>query len=147
MTLCSVRVFLMETGVLEENIDKLKSNDLLPMLRCSSDVFSCCYSDLIHTTESLRNTKLSAGKTEEETRTFDALLEPYRAENARVVRENNQLHLELLKLKEEKDRVGRGKPAMSGPSAFLRVSVRFPHILDPHRAGLMTPRDLVLFKS
>uniref|UniRef100_G3PMR8 Centrosomal protein 135 n=1 Tax=Gasterosteus aculeatus TaxID=69293 RepID=G3PMR8_GASAC len=65
------------------------------------------YSDLIHTTESLRNTKLSAGKTEEETRTFDALLEPYRAENARVVRENNQLHLELLKLKEEKDRVGR----------------------------------------
>ncbi|XP_040040694.2 centrosomal protein of 135 kDa isoform X1 [Gasterosteus aculeatus] len=65
------------------------------------------FSDLIHTTESLRNTKLSAGKTEEETRTFDALLEPYRAENARVVRENNQLHLELLKLKEEKDRVGR----------------------------------------
>ncbi|XP_037325419.2 centrosomal protein of 135 kDa [Pungitius pungitius] len=65
------------------------------------------FGDLIHTTESLRNLKLSAGKTEEETQTFDALLEPYRAENARVVRENNELHLELLKLKEEKDRVGR----------------------------------------
>uniref|UniRef100_A0A8C9YES2 Centrosomal protein 135 n=1 Tax=Sander lucioperca TaxID=283035 RepID=A0A8C9YES2_SANLU len=63
------------------------------------------FSDLIHTTESLRNAKLSAGKTEKESRNVDALLEPYRAENARVVRENNELHLELLKLKEEKDRV------------------------------------------
>ncbi|KAL3047427.1 hypothetical protein OYC64_021607 [Pagothenia borchgrevinki] len=65
------------------------------------------FSDLVHTTESLRNAKLSAGKTEKETRNFDAVLEPYRAENARAVRENNELHLELLKLKEEKDRVSR----------------------------------------
>lgn len=67
------------------------------------------FSDLVHTTESLRNAKLSAGKTEKESRNFDALLEPYRAENARVVRENNELHQELLRLKEEKDRVSRGK--------------------------------------
>uniref|UniRef100_A0A4W6CK48 Centrosomal protein 135 n=1 Tax=Lates calcarifer TaxID=8187 RepID=A0A4W6CK48_LATCA len=65
------------------------------------------FSDLVHTTESLRNAKLSAGKTEKESRNLDALLEPYRTENARVVRENNELHLELLKLKEEKDRVTR----------------------------------------
>ncbi|XP_040896794.1 centrosomal protein of 135 kDa isoform X1 [Toxotes jaculatrix] len=65
------------------------------------------FSDLVHTTESLRNAKLSAGKTEKESRNLDALLEPYRSENARVVRENNELHLELLKLKEEKDRVTR----------------------------------------
>uniref|UniRef100_A0A672HCG7 Centrosomal protein 135 n=1 Tax=Salarias fasciatus TaxID=181472 RepID=A0A672HCG7_SALFA len=65
------------------------------------------FSDLIHTTESLRNAKLSAGKTETESRNFDALLEPYRTENARVVRENNELHLELLKIREEKDRVTR----------------------------------------
>ncbi|XP_020499436.1 centrosomal protein of 135 kDa isoform X2 [Labrus bergylta] len=64
-------------------------------------------SDLVHTTESLRNAKLSTGKTEKESRNIDALLEPYRAENARAVRENNELHLELLKLKEEKDRVTR----------------------------------------
>ncbi|XP_034439541.1 centrosomal protein of 135 kDa isoform X1 [Hippoglossus hippoglossus] len=62
------------------------------------------FSDLVHTTESLRNAKLSAGKTEKESRNVDSLLEPYRTENARVVRENNELHLELLKLKEEKDR-------------------------------------------
>nr|XP_020459149.1 centrosomal protein of 135 kDa isoform X2 [Monopterus albus] len=65
------------------------------------------FSDLVHTTESLRNAKLSAGKTEKESRNVDALLEPYRAENSRVVKENNELHLELLKLKEEKDRVTR----------------------------------------
>lgn len=65
------------------------------------------FSDLIHTTESLRNAKLSAGKTEKESRNVDALLEPYKAENARIVRENNELHLGLLKLREEKDRLSR----------------------------------------
>ncbi|XP_067453663.1 centrosomal protein of 135 kDa isoform X1 [Thunnus thynnus] len=65
------------------------------------------FSDLVHTTESLRNAKLSAGKIEKESQNFDALLEPYRTENARLVRENNDLHLELLKLKEDKDRVTR----------------------------------------
>ncbi|KAK2835857.1 hypothetical protein Q5P01_016341 [Channa striata] len=63
------------------------------------------FSDLVHTTESLRNAKLSAGKTEKESRNLDVLLEPYKSENARLVRENNELHLQLLKLKEEKDRV------------------------------------------
>ncbi|CAL1592976.1 unnamed protein product [Knipowitschia caucasica] len=63
------------------------------------------FSDLVHTTESLRTAKLSAGKTEKESKNFDALLEPYKAENARLVRENNELHLDLLKLKENKDRV------------------------------------------
>ncbi|XP_069049637.1 centrosomal protein of 135 kDa isoform X2 [Lepisosteus oculatus] len=61
------------------------------------------FSDLVHTTESLRNAKLSAGKTEKESKNLDALLEPYRTENARLVRENNELHLGLLKLQEEKD--------------------------------------------
>ncbi|XP_041647800.1 centrosomal protein of 135 kDa [Cheilinus undulatus] len=65
------------------------------------------FSDLVHTTESLRNAKLSAGKTEKESRNFDALLEPYRAENARVIRENNELHLTLMNLKEDKDQVIR----------------------------------------
>uniref|UniRef100_A0A9J8BN63 Centrosomal protein 135 n=1 Tax=Cyprinus carpio carpio TaxID=630221 RepID=A0A9J8BN63_CYPCA len=63
------------------------------------------FSDLVHTTESLRNAKLAAGKTEKESRNVDAVLEPYKAENARLVRENNDLHLGLLKLREEKDRI------------------------------------------
>uniref|UniRef100_A0A3Q3WID1 Centrosomal protein 135 n=1 Tax=Mola mola TaxID=94237 RepID=A0A3Q3WID1_MOLML len=65
------------------------------------------FGDLVHTTESLRNAKLSAGKTDNESRNIDAFLEPYRAENARIVRENNELHQELLRLKEEKDGVTR----------------------------------------
>uniref|UniRef100_A0A8C1L5X2 Centrosomal protein 135 n=1 Tax=Cyprinus carpio TaxID=7962 RepID=A0A8C1L5X2_CYPCA len=65
------------------------------------------FSDLVHTTESLRNAKLAAGKTEKESRNVDAVLEPYKAENARLVRENNELHLGLLKLREEKDRISR----------------------------------------
>ncbi|CAK6956095.1 LOW QUALITY PROTEIN: centrosomal protein of 135 kDa [Scomber scombrus] len=65
------------------------------------------FSDLVHTTESLRNAKLSAGKIEKESQNFDALLEPYRTDNARLVRENNELHLDFLKLREEKDRVTR----------------------------------------
>ncbi|XP_027001922.2 centrosomal protein of 135 kDa isoform X1 [Tachysurus fulvidraco] len=65
------------------------------------------FSDLVHTTESLRNARLSAGKTEKESRNLDALLEPYKAENARLVRENNELHLGLLRLKEEKGRTTR----------------------------------------
>ncbi|XP_004557212.3 centrosomal protein of 135 kDa isoform X1 [Maylandia zebra] len=63
------------------------------------------FSDLVHTTESLRNAKLSAGKSDKENRNVDSLLEPYRTENARLVRENNELHLKLLKLKDEKERV------------------------------------------
>ncbi|XP_056414343.1 centrosomal protein of 135 kDa [Hyla sarda] len=62
------------------------------------------FSDLVHTTESLRNTKLNVGKNEKENKNLDALIEPYKAENARLVRENNELHLELLKIKEESDR-------------------------------------------
>ncbi|XP_061635575.1 centrosomal protein of 135 kDa [Phyllopteryx taeniolatus] len=64
------------------------------------------FSDLVHTTESLRNAKLSA-KSEKESQNCDVLLEPYRADNARLVKENNQLHLALLKAKEEMDHITR----------------------------------------
>ncbi|XP_054645594.1 centrosomal protein of 135 kDa isoform X2 [Dunckerocampus dactyliophorus] len=64
------------------------------------------FSDLVHTTESLRNAKLSAGQSEKELN-CEVLLEPYRADNARLVRENNELHLELLKVNEEKDHANR----------------------------------------
>ncbi|KAM9236683.1 centrosomal protein of 135 kDa [Leptosomus discolor] len=62
------------------------------------------FSDLVHTTESLRSAKLSAGKTEKECSNYDAILEPYKTENTRLTRENNELHLEVLKLKEQSDR-------------------------------------------
>uniref|UniRef100_A0A8C3V7H0 Centrosomal protein 135 n=1 Tax=Catharus ustulatus TaxID=91951 RepID=A0A8C3V7H0_CATUS len=61
------------------------------------------FSDLVHTTESLRRAKLSSGKTEKECHNYDTTLEPYKIENARLTRENNDLHLEILKLKELSD--------------------------------------------
>lgn len=64
-------------------------------------ILSFYFSDLVHTTESLRNSKLSAGKIEKEFSNVDVVLEPYREENARLTRENNDLHLEILKLKEQ----------------------------------------------
>ncbi|KAK2513711.1 hypothetical protein Q9233_015387 [Columba guinea] len=62
------------------------------------------FSDLVRTTESLRSAKLSAGKNEKECSNYDAILEPYKTENAKLTRENNELHLEILKLKEQSDR-------------------------------------------
>lgn len=65
-------------------------------------------SDLVHTTESLRSAKLSAGKTEKECSNLDAILEPYKTENAQLTRENNELHLEILKMKEQSDHHVKG---------------------------------------
>ncbi|XP_012579526.1 PREDICTED: centrosomal protein of 135 kDa isoform X2 [Condylura cristata] len=59
------------------------------------------FSDLVHTTESLRKSKLSAVKAEKESANFDFVLEPYKLENAKLSRENNELYLELMKLKEQ----------------------------------------------
>ncbi|XP_053779112.1 centrosomal protein of 135 kDa isoform X2 [Desmodus rotundus] len=59
------------------------------------------FSDLVHTTESLRKSKLSAVKAEKESANFDFVLEPYKLENTRLSRENNELYLELMKLREQ----------------------------------------------
>ncbi|XP_046947275.1 centrosomal protein of 135 kDa isoform X1 [Lynx rufus] len=59
------------------------------------------FSDLVHTTESLRKSKLSAVKAEKESANFDFVLEPYKLENARLIKENNELYLELMKLREQ----------------------------------------------
>ncbi|XP_007944424.1 centrosomal protein of 135 kDa [Orycteropus afer afer] len=61
------------------------------------------FSDLVHTTESLRKSKLSSVKAEKESANFDFVLEPYKVENARLSRENNELYLELMKLREQSD--------------------------------------------
>ncbi|XP_060004106.1 centrosomal protein of 135 kDa isoform X2 [Lagenorhynchus albirostris] len=59
------------------------------------------FSDLVHTTESLRKSKLSAVKAEKESANFDFVLEPYKLENAKLSKENNELYLELMKLREQ----------------------------------------------
>ena len=65
------------------------------------------FSDLVHTTESLKNLKLQVGKQEKERTVFEDNVEPYRSDNAKLVKENNELHLQLIKLREETDHVIR----------------------------------------
>lgn len=96
--------------------------------------FLSSFSDLVHTTDSLRNAKLSTGKTEKESHNVDAVAEPYKAENARIVRENNDLHQQLLRLKEEKDRETRGK--------LHSLLTLHPHQAQMHRFLLTSPPEL-----
>ncbi|KAL1789866.1 centrosomal protein of 135 kDa [Sigmodon hispidus] len=61
------------------------------------------FSDLVHTTESLRQCRLSSAKAQKESDNFDFVLEPYKIENTRLSKENNELYLELMKLREYSD--------------------------------------------
>ncbi|XP_031198648.1 centrosomal protein of 135 kDa isoform X1 [Mastomys coucha] len=62
------------------------------------------FSDLVHTTESLRQCRLSSGKAEKESANLDFVLEPYKLEITRLNKENNELYLELMKLREHSDK-------------------------------------------
>ena len=61
------------------------------------------FSDLIHTTESLKTCKLQLNRQDTSRNVSEDSTEPYRNDNAKLVRENNELHLELIKQKEESD--------------------------------------------
>ena len=58
------------------------------------------FGDLLHTTESLKRAKLQLGKQSEQKGVWEQQVEPYRLDNARLVRENNELHQKVMKLKE-----------------------------------------------
>ncbi|XP_063166215.1 centrosomal protein of 135 kDa isoform X3 [Candoia aspera] len=99
------KIFTMTTAAERKFVNLRKRLDQLgyrqPLGVESLPLVEKLFSDLVHTTESLRSAKLSAGKIEKECSNFDVVLEPYREENARLIRENNELHLEVLKLKEQ----------------------------------------------
>ncbi|XP_060554870.1 centrosomal protein of 135 kDa-like isoform X5 [Ruditapes philippinarum] len=65
------------------------------------------FADLVHTTESLKNAKLEIGQQTTETKDFDSAIEPYKSDNAKLVKENNDLHKQLIKQKEESDAIFR----------------------------------------
>jgi len=68
---------------------------------------------LLHTTESLKKAKLSGVQSNAQSRDSSQLLDdaiqPYKADNARLVQENNNLHLELVQTKEELEAKVRSK--------------------------------------
>lgn len=59
------------------------------------------FTDLVHTTESLKNAKLQLNKRENTRTTFEDSAEPYKSDNAKLVRENNDLHVQLIRAKED----------------------------------------------
>lgn len=61
------------------------------------------FTDLVHTTESLKNVKIQLSRREKEKTTFEDNAEPYRSDNAKLVRENNELHLQLIRAKEDSE--------------------------------------------
>jgi centrosomal protein CEP135 len=61
------------------------------------------FGDLLHTTESLRQSKLKLSKRQDLEGAWEINVEPYKNENARLVRENNDLHQELLTTREQLD--------------------------------------------
>ncbi|CAI8057878.1 Centrosomal protein of 135 kDa [Geodia barretti] len=58
------------------------------------------FGDLLQTTESLKSAKQQLGRQQEQKTVWEQQVEPYRADNARVVQENTKLHQQLLRLKE-----------------------------------------------
>ncbi|KAL8621049.1 hypothetical protein ACOMHN_040574 [Nucella lapillus] len=61
------------------------------------------FADLVHTTESLKNAKLQLSQKKVETVNNEKVMEPYVSDNARLIKENNELHMQLIKQKEDFD--------------------------------------------
>ena len=66
------------------------------------------FADLVHTTESLKNAKLDSGKQTAEAVDVDSAVEAYKSDNGKLVKENNDLHKQVIKLREDSDAVLRG---------------------------------------
>ena len=80
------------------------------------------FADLIHTTESLKNAKLDLGKQTVENKEIDSVVEPYKSDNARLIKENNDLHKQAIKNKEESDALVRGKLNSFGNMQCIQCS-------------------------
>ncbi|XP_065781260.1 centrosomal protein of 135 kDa-like [Muntiacus reevesi] len=95
------------------------------------------FSDLVHTTESLRKSKLSAVKAEKESANFDFVLEPYKLENARLSKENNELYLELMKLREQSGQHIKELKTMLKKCAHETADLKFLNNQYIHKLKLM----------
>jgi len=80
------------------------------------------FNDLIHTTESLKKTKLELSKSTDQLNVslknssvasngdlVPASIQAYKSDNAKLIKENNELHLELIKMKDDFEAQIKGK--------------------------------------
>ena len=59
------------------------------------------FADLVHTTESLKKAKLDLTKAPADKGTITAHIEAYKSDNAKLVKENNELHQQFIQTKEK----------------------------------------------
>lgn len=61
------------------------------------------FADLVHTTDSLKKAKLDLTKTPQDKGTVSSHIEAYKSDNAKLVKENNELHKQYIQTKEKDD--------------------------------------------
>jgi len=80
------------------------------------------FADLIHTTESLKNSRLATSSAADGSRradgdgsyiASDAQIDAYKSDNARLIRENNELHQQLIHVKEDSEFSIKGSNTIS----------------------------------
>uniref|UniRef100_A0A2C9JE12 Centrosomal protein of 135 kDa n=1 Tax=Biomphalaria glabrata TaxID=6526 RepID=A0A2C9JE12_BIOGL len=81
--------------------------------------------DLLHTTESLKNAKIELAKKTEVYTDVDSAVEPYKSDNARLIRENNEIHMTLVKQKEESEAAVRELKASLRDMEHKNADLRF----------------------
>jgi len=97
------------------------------------------FADLVHTTESLKNSRLStnsiaAGGSRRADGdgshvTADAQIDAYKSDNARLIRENNELHQQLIHVKEDSEFTIKGRNRIDFMQRFfVGISVRICRI-------------------
>ena len=90
------------------------------------------FADLIHTTESLKNSRLNTSSIAGGSRradgdgshvTSDAQIDAYKSDNARLIRESNELHQQLIHVKEDSEFTIKGKNRIDFVQHFFVGSI------------------------
>ena len=70
--------------------------------------YICLHSFVVFLNFSLKTAKLQSVKSPGDKGNLDAAIEPYRSDNAKLVKENNELHQQLIKAKEDLEVSSKG---------------------------------------
>ncbi len=72
------------------------------------------FADLIHTTDSFKNSKLHQSTSVEDKSSIESYVEPYKSDNAKLVKENNDLHQQLIHTREDTEGTIKGNTPREG---------------------------------
>uniref|UniRef100_A0A1I8MYB0 Centrosomal protein of 135 kDa n=1 Tax=Musca domestica TaxID=7370 RepID=A0A1I8MYB0_MUSDO len=84
---------------LRQKLNVLGYHQTLPL--SAIPLVGCLFDDLVKTTESLRDSKQKIMELLEEKSCWELGVEPYKCDNARLLQQNNQLHMQTVQQQEE----------------------------------------------